>query len=93
MPGSRAECPASGTTTYSASGQALVQVIGAADRADDIVAALDDGTGELAQALDASKQLALGEEQPVHEVMRFDARNCQRDGVLVEVSDQLGVSQ
>src|SRR2546421_1249584 len=69
------------------------QIIRAPDRADDVVAALNDAARNRAQALDAAKQRTVGEKEPMHEVMRFDARDRQRDGILVEVRDEIGIRQ
>ena len=42
---------------------------------------------------DISEQGVLRQEHPVHEVVRFDARNRQRHRILVEVRDQLGIGK
>ena len=74
-------------------GPRAVQIVGAANRADDVVSALDDRTWNIAQPRHAFEQRVSGQEEAVHEVVRLDAGDCQRGSILVEVCDQVGIGQ
>ena len=93
MPGSRAEWPASGTMTYSASGQARCRSSAEIDRADGVVASLDDGARQVPDAPDVGEKGVVRQENVVDEIVRLDPRDRERHGVVVEMRDQLGIGQ
>ena len=59
------------------------QRVGGHRRADDVVAALHDGAGQMADAVEIRPRPALGHEGAVGEVMRLDARQGQREAAMV----------
>ena len=56
-----------------------MQIPGARDRTDNIIAALNNDAGNMPDAADIFNQIIVGrEERVVHEVVTFDARESER---------------
>jgi len=69
-----------------------MQIPGAARRTDHVVATLHDDRRNVADALRVAQQLVVvPEEAAVHEVVAFDAREGQREGVLAAAGDVVGI--
>ena len=71
-------------------GPGLAQLIGRHRRTDHVVAALHDGAGQVADAVEVLPGPALGQEDAVDEVVRFDARQRQREAAALGIERPLG---
>ena len=73
-------------------GPGLVQVPRAARRTDDVVAPLNDDSGNVADSIYVVEKLVLSlHESVVHEIVTLDARERKRFVRLVEVRDQFSI--
>ena len=63
------------------------EVVGAAQGADDVITALDDGRGDLAHLVDVSEQLIRLQPDAVDEVVAFEAGQRERFAIAREVID------
>ena len=89
MPGSVWAWPASATMVKAASGQAWWSAQAVADRGDRVVAALDDGAGDTADALHVVENPGVGfEEGLVDEVVGLEASEREREIVAGEFGQQ-----
>jgi hypothetical protein len=66
------------------------QLVGAADRADHVVAPLHDDRRQMPDAADPAIEVALRRKQVLAEIMRLDARQPERQPVLAERGDVSG---
>src|SRR5262249_32070211 len=71
----------------------LVEIPRRPGGATDVVAALNDHAGDVAQAMRVVDQLALGEKSLVREVVVLDARERQRELVVAVLGDDLEIRQ
>src|SRR5438067_4346551 len=69
------------------------QFVGAADRAYHVIAALHDDPGQMPDTADLRDEIARPRKQIMAEVMRFEPRQPERQPVLAERGDRLGVGQ
>src|SRR5215470_3083476 len=71
----------------------LMQVVGGSNRANHVVAALNNRARQVTNPSYVREQCIVLQEHSMDEVVRFDASNGQRNRCFVEVRYQLGVGQ
>ncbi len=69
------------------------QRVGGGYRTDQIIAALDDDGGDVAQHADIVEQRVFGQKAAILEVMRLDSRQPQSDAGVGKGGDRLGAGQ
>src|ERR1700730_15510587 len=69
------------------------QFVGAADRADHVIAALHDNRGQMPDPPDAGDQVTLSGEQMTAKEMPLDSRKAESEPILTESSHSLRVGQ
>src|SRR5438105_7798182 len=85
--------PGIGNDQVSRFGPGASQLVGAANRADHVVAALHDDGGQMPDLSDARDQITFAAEQMAAEKMRFDSRQAQSEPVFGERGHRLGIWQ